>query len=121
MRQRRRSASPWEPGLPCGSSWMRSAADRDRLHLLGCGFDGQNDVLVSRAAAQVADDAMADLRVCGTRSLAQQLDRADDHAGRAEPTLQPMLFPECLLHWVQPVVGSETFDSHDSGAVSLYR
>ena len=49
----------------------------------------------------------------------QEGDRRQDHPGRAEPALQPVLGPERLLHRVHRPVLREPFDGRDRGPVSL--
>ena len=49
----------------------------------------------------------------------QERDRRQDHPGRAEPALQPVLGPERLLDRVHRAVLREPFDGLDRGPVSL--
>src|SRR4029077_8195572 len=67
-------------------------------HGLGGVADCGDDVLVPRAAAEVALDRMSDLIVRRVGVVLKQVDRGHDHARRAEPALQPVLLPEGCLH-----------------------
>src|SRR5262245_26057634 len=63
-------------------------------HLRGGVGDRGDDVLVAGAAAEVALDSVADLRLRGLRVALQQVHRVHEHAGRAEAALQAVLLPE---------------------------
>src|SRR5512139_1574657 len=69
--------------------------------LLRGGLHGLDDVLVTRAAAQVAGDALADVLLARVRVFLQQAVGARDHAGRAVAALQAVLLVERLLQRVQ--------------------
>src|SRR5262249_54236829 len=49
----------------------------------------------------------------------EHLVRGQDHPGRAEATLEPVLLPEPLLDRMQLAVLGQPFDRHDLGAVAL--
>src|SRR5258708_27332596 len=66
--------------------------------------DRFDDVLVARAATQVAVEAAANLGFGRVGVVAQELVDGDDHAWRAEAALQPMFFPERLLDRMQLAV-----------------
>src|SRR6187397_1451553 len=70
-------------------------------HLGGRLLDGFDDVHVAGAAAQVAADALADLRVRGVRVLADQPRGLHDHPRRTEAALEAVLVPEGLLERVE--------------------
>ena len=79
-----------------------------------------DDVVIARAPAQVAFQPVPDLlfrRIC---VVLQQVDRAHDHAGRAEPALQAVLFAKCGLHGMQRVAVGQALDSRDLRALGLY-
>src|SRR5882672_8149277 len=96
-----------------------------RFHFLGCVFDGLNDVLIPRAPAQVAGQRLADFGLRRVWICAQQLNRCENHSRSAKAALQPMFFPEPLLHWMQAIAVRGTkrgnaFDRCDFGARSLH-
>src|SRR5215471_4977072 len=68
------------------------------------GFHCVHDVLVARAAANVAFEAVANLLFGGRRITIDDLFRRHDHSRRAESTLQPMFVPERFLDWIQLAV-----------------
>src|SRR5262245_41533 len=73
------------------------ASPLSRRHGLGGVLDGLDDVVVSRAAAEIALELVADLLLRGLRIPLEELGRRHDHAGCAEATLQPVLLPEGVL------------------------
>src|SRR6266852_3643035 len=90
-----------------------------RGHVLGGPLDRLHDVVVARAAAEVALELVADLRLRGLRVTLEHLVGRHDHPGRAEPALQPVFLPEPLLDRVQLAVLRQPLDRHDVGAVHL--
>src|SRR6185295_20064387 len=74
-------------------------------HLLRRLDDGAHDVLVAGAAAHVAFEALADLRLARAVVVLHEVDRAHHHARRAEAALQPVALVERDLHRVQRAVG----------------
>src|SRR5688572_6091384 len=56
-------------------------------------LDRLDDLVEAGAAAQVAGDAVSDLRLGRARVAGEQRARADDHPGRTEPALQAVLLP----------------------------
>src|ERR1700694_5297543 len=72
-----------------------------RLHPL-CGvLDRGHDVLVPGAAAQVALQPVANLRLGGSRVSREQVAAGHDHSGGAEAALQAVLLPERVLQRVK--------------------
>src|SRR5918997_715644 len=68
-------------------------------------LDGLDDVLVARAAAEVAFETLPDLLLRRVRLLLEQADGGHDHAGGAVTALQPVSLVESMLNRVQqPVV-----------------
>src|SRR3954451_5070390 len=59
--------------------------------------DGEHDVVVARAAADVALDRVPDLVVRRVVVPRQQVRARHDHPRRAEPALQAVLLPEGVL------------------------
>src|SRR6185369_7404068 len=80
-----------------------------------------HDVLISRATAQIAFDAMADLRVRGIRVAIQNLLRRHNHARCTETALRAMLVPESFLHAVQFAVLRQALDGSEGRAIRLHR
>src|SRR5687768_17588454 len=70
-------------------------------------LDGIDDVLVARAAAEVAGDRLADFSLGWLRVVVEEVDRRHDHARRAVAALEAVLFPEPFLQRVKPAVGGE--------------
>ena len=78
------------------------------------------DLLVARAAAQVAGERLADLGVGRARRARQQVVRGDDQPRRAEAALHGAGLQERLLDRVQLVLGRrEPLDGHDLAALGL--
>src|SRR5690606_36685065 len=88
-------------------------------HTLGRIPDGDNNVDVAGAATDVSRDPFADLLVVGSRIVFEQLERAQDHAGRTEPALQTMTLGERLLNRMEPTISADSFDRRDRRAVHL--
>src|SRR5947199_2421901 len=66
-------------------------------HLRGRLLDGVHDVLVARAAAEVALDALPDLVLGRVRVVTQEVGGGHDHARRAVATLQRVALVERRL------------------------
>src|SRR5581483_7293538 len=93
-------------GSAGGPRGERSALFRGLPHAAGHGrgarFHGGDDVVVARAAAQVALEPLADGVLVEVAALPlHQVDGGHDHAGGAEAALQGMVLPERLLHGMQ--------------------
>src|SRR5680860_67861 len=80
---------------------LRSRVDALGFPLLRRPLDRLDDVLISRAATQVARQRPADLFFVGGRIVLEQRRRSEHHAGRAKAALQSVLFFESLLERVQ--------------------
>src|SRR6478672_8121844 len=63
--------------------------------------DRGHDVVVARAAADVALDRVTDLVVARAARAGQEVGCGHDHPGRAEAALEAMLLPEGLLERVE--------------------
>src|SRR5262249_33224320 len=99
-----------------------SGRDRDgraSLDRLTSRLDRANDVRVARAAAQVALQAFAYLRVARPRIALQQRRGGHEETGCAEAALQPVLVPECLLQRVQLAVGGQSLDGPHMVTIDL--
>src|SRR5438093_4305625 len=81
-----------------------------RRHLLGSPLDGLDDVVVAGAAAEVAFQPVADLGLRRPRRALEELGGRHDHARRAEPALQAVLFPEAFLDRMQLAVLGHALD-----------
>src|SRR5215475_1435729 len=68
-----------------------------RRHLLGGPLDGLDDVVVARAAAEVAFEPVADLRLRRLRVALEELGGGHDHAWGTEAALKAVLLPEAFL------------------------
>src|SRR5262245_54161010 len=71
--------------------------ERHAVELGGGVLDRFDDVLIAGAAAEVAGNAEADLRLGRALVLLQQPIGAKDHSGRAEPALQAVHLAEAFL------------------------
>src|SRR6266550_5668086 len=81
--------------------------------------DGAHDVVVARAAADVALKGVADLVVARFGVAGEKVGGDHDHARRAEPALEAVLLPERGLDRVELVVGLHPLDRRDLAAVRL--
>jgi len=78
-----------------------------------------DDILIPRAAADVAFDALADLRFGGLGIARQNLIGGENHPRGAEPALKSVFFPKLLLDGVEFSLRSEPFDGGDLSPVRL--
>src|SRR3546814_5977699 len=85
------------------------------LHARGGRLDGLDDVVITRAAADVALQPLADLVFLGIGVLLQKVHGGHHHARRAEAALQPVMLAEGRLHGVQ------RSEEHTSELQSLMR
>src|SRR5713101_3640576 len=90
-----------------------------RRHLLGGVRNGLDDIVVARAAAEIAVELVPDLFFRRLGVALEELGRGHDHARRAEAALQPVLLPEGVLDGVQLAVLGHAFDRGDLRAVGL--
>ena len=73
-----------------------------------------DDVVIARAAADIAFELFADRVLVELRALAvDDVDRRHDHARRAEAALQAVIVLERLLHRMQLAALGEPFDRRD--------
>ena len=63
-----------------------------------------DDVLITRATAEVALELLANLLLAGVGVFLAKVDSAHHHAGGAETALQAMAFFKCRLHGVHRAV-----------------
>src|SRR6187402_1795493 len=93
---------------------------RSLSHRGGALLHRLDDVVVAGAPAKVALELLADLVLGRLRMAVHEVDRAHDHAGRAEPALQAVAVLERRLHRVhRPVGRGEPLDRDDRRAVDL--
>ena len=88
-------------------------------HCLCPGHHGLDDVVIARAAAQIAFQLVANGFFARIWIALSQVDRTHDHARRAEAALQGMMFAEGFLHRVQFAVLGEAFDGDYLGTLRL--
>ena len=106
------------PGSGVDGGGGRGAGSHQRRRLANRG----DDVVVARAAADVALDRVADLFVARVGVAGEEVGCGHDHAGCAEPALEAVLLPESLLEWVKASVRSlETLDRRHARPVGLDR
>src|SRR5207248_4104622 len=91
-----------------------------RGQLLGGLLHRLDDVVVARAAADVALEAVADLLLGGLRVLVEQRAGGDDHPRRAEAALQAVLVPESLLDGMELAGLGDALDGGDLPALELH-
>src|SRR5262249_12401992 len=103
-----RTASP--------SPWLRPLS---RRHLLGGPLDGLDDVVVARAAAEVAFEPVADLALRGPWVPLEELRGGHDHARCAEAALEAVLLPEAFLDRMELPILRHPFDRLHLGALTL--
>src|SRR3989442_10426020 len=77
--------------------WLSSAS----LHAFGRILDSTHDVLIARAAADVAFELMANLFFAWIGTILEQLVRGHDHARSAEAALHAVFLPKAFLYWLQ--------------------
>src|SRR5665213_4581312 len=92
-------------------------------HRLRTCFDCLDDVVIARAAADIAVELFADGMFVETVAVAtNDIERRHDHAGRAVAALQAMMFAEGFLHRMQLAARfRQTLDGGDLGAFALQR
>src|SRR3954447_25661795 len=84
--------------------------------------DREHDVVVARAAADVALDGVPDLVVGRVVVAGQQVRGRHDHPRRAEPALQAVLLPERVLERVELALrAGHALDRRDARPVGLDR
>jgi hypothetical protein len=85
----------------------------------GRGLHGFHDVLIPRASAEIAFQAVPDFSFRGIGISVKDLLGGHDHAGRAEAALKAVVIPEGLLDRMKGTVASESFDSDKLAAIGL--
>src|SRR5690606_35434552 len=88
-------------------------APRLCAHCAGACHYCLDDVVVARAAADVAFEPVPHLFLGRLPVAHAQLDRTHDHARRAEAALEPLVLAKRLLHRMQLVAFGEPLDGGD--------
>src|SRR5215813_5610540 len=84
-----------------------------------CDFQNALDnSLIARAAAHIPRQSMADRLLIEFFARSEHFDSGDDHAWRAESTLQSMMTMQSILHRVGT---SDPFDRDNFGTIDLDR
>jgi hypothetical protein len=105
--------------MHCGCRTIQQINSFTLLHFFGGILNRIDNMRITRAAAQVALDAVGDLFAAGFRVALEQLDSGHDHTRRAVTALQPVAFPETFLHRMKLTISSEALDSGHFGTVGL--
>src|SRR5689334_8771638 len=115
MRKRASSLrrTDWPTGL---ARFATSLAPMSSSHRRRAGRDGLHDVVIARAAAEVAFERFADGALVGVRMALHEVDRAHHHARRAEAALERVMLAKRGLHRVQRAVAGDAFDGGDARA-----
>ena len=99
---------------------LRRLLQRRLGHSMGSGGHGLDDVVIARAAAQVAFEFGPDgLLVEGIPLAVHDIDGRHDHAGRAVPALKAMVLAEGRLHRVQLAALGDALDGGDNAGICL--
>src|SRR6185312_2041473 len=112
----RRTAAPIPVALMAVSSQVFAFLFGGRLpfvpHCLRASGDGLHDVVVPRAAAEIAVELLTDRVLVEVVALAaHDVERGHDHARRAIAALQRVVLAEGLLHRMQrTILGSQALD-----------
>src|SRR3990172_6167843 len=115
----RRGSSRRRRGSPTSFGIWRTLVISLPPHRFRGGLDGLDDVVIAGAAAEVAGQTVADLRLPGVGIIAEQAVGRHDHARRAVAALQAVLVPEGGLQGVELLALLQGLDRHDLGAVRL--
>jgi hypothetical protein len=79
-------------------------------HFVSRVLDRFDDILVPRAATEIARNSPANFLLSGVRISFEKSFSGQNHSGRAEPALETMLLPEAFLERMKLSVVSHTFD-----------
>src|ERR1700739_2097318 len=88
-------------------------------HFLGGILHGFHDVLVAGATTEVSRNSPANVFLGRMRFFLEQGTGRHDHARRAEPALEPVLFFESLLQRMQRAGVTNALDRSQFAAVGL--
>ena len=84
-------------------------------------LDRFHDVLIARAAAEIAIDGAADLLFCRILPPLQKLVGGKNHPRRTVAALQTVALPKTFLQRMEILTFSQSFNGHDFTAIGLYR
>src|SRR5258708_31150380 len=107
--------------IPDSSALVLSGAMGALLLLGGRVLGRLDDVQVAGAAAEIAGDGLADLRLAGIRVARQQRAAGDHHPRRAVATLEAVLLPETFLDGMELAVLLQALHRRDLAAIGLHR
>src|SRR5258708_4605069 len=116
---RRRRSSSLRFTLAPSQGSLSIAPSRGRLAQVA--LDGLDDVLVTRAPAEIAGQLLAQRRALERHTAIGQRDGTEQEARRAVPALQRVRIAERLLHRVQLPPARESFDGRDRSTLRLGR
>src|SRR5678816_3606888 len=91
-------------------SYSLSGGGRHALQFAGCSFYCIDNVLIARAAAEIAFESFPYLFLAGITIGFEKRIRGHDHSRCAEAALKTMLFPETLLHGIELAILCQAFD-----------
>src|SRR5215472_12548863 len=107
------------PTYDCGRSWMSVSAMSARPHFRGSVHHRSDDLVVPRAAAEIARQPVPDLRLRRILSALEERLRRHDEPGRADAALQRRMLEELLLDGVQRLAGGHALDGLDGASAHL--
>ena len=113
------AAGSAETSWPSTVSAATTGADSRSRSVAGGLLDRLDDVHVAGAAAEVAADPLADLRLGRVGVLAEQPGGLHDHPRGAEAALEAVLVPERLLERMEGGAVGHALDGPDLAAVGL--
>jgi hypothetical protein len=82
-------------------------------------LNSSNNIVVARAAAEIAFHAVTDVIFRWFRNLVQQINRAHHHTGRAKAALQAVMDVKGFLHRVHFVTLGEPLNRRHVSAIGL--
>src|SRR3954466_14651663 len=110
----------YPPGTTSCFIWDDPALTLLAPHRFGGRHDSRDDVLIAGAAAEHCGQRLTHLGYAGRRVDAQEVQRGDQHARRAEAALQSVMLMEGRLQWMQRAASRDPLDGDDVGAIGLH-
>src|SRR5215468_1245341 len=121
QQQRSNASSPGSPvGGNCPLRALGLGCSRSFRCFVGGPVECLNDLVITRAAAEVASDALFDLRLSRVWDFLDQLGSGHQKARRAVATLNSPTFDKSLLDRVQRSIMRQPFDSNNFRAISAW-
>src|SRR3981081_2037344 len=109
-----KKCSLWSSGTRIVETWFHKRyGDRRRVE------DRPDDLVVARAATQIAGQPVTDLGLCRMRVLFQQRLGGDDEAWGAASALRGGVPQELLLQRMQPVRTGDALDGRHAPVLNL--